>query len=158
MNFLSLYSPYILLVLTFIFLMQSVQLFLLKKRLSKFMHGKEASNFEDIVLRLVEHVEELKAHDKSLARELQDIDKRVSTSLRNASFLRFKAMENTSSNQSFSLALMSEQGDGFVLSSLHLRDRISIYGKKVSNWKSEVELSEEEQAVIEETKKANKVS
>ena len=50
--------------------------------------------------------------------------------------------------QSFAVALLSENGDGAVLSSLYARDRMSVFAKPVKNFSSEFEMTEEEKEVL----------
>ena len=51
---------------------------------------------------------------------------------------------------------MNEDGDGFLLSSLYSRERMSIYGKPLKNHASAHELSDEEQQAVEEAKRGLK--
>ncbi len=119
------------------------------------MKGGTAKHFEGTVVETLAKVKKLEDDDKKMETTINEISKRLATSLRNASLLRFKAIEGTSSNQSFSIALLDELGSGLVISSLHVRDRISIYGKKITKWESETELTEEEKGVIKESKEKN---
>lgn len=152
---LSPYEPYLIATLLIFFLLTLIQMLVLQRRLSTFMKGKIAKDFEGIILETLDKVHTLENNDTKIQTSIDEIRKRLSTSLRNASLLRFKAIEGTASNQSFSIALLDELGNGLVISSLHVRDRISIYGKKIMQWKSEVELTEEEKEVIKESKGKN---
>lgn len=76
------------------------------------------------------------------------LESRISQAVRNVSTLRFKAFETGTSNQSFAIALVNEQGDGVVLSSLHHRDRVATYAKPITKYKSDYDLSDEEKQVL----------
>jgi hypothetical protein len=58
--------------------------------------------------------------------------------------VRFNPFEDTGGNQSFALALLDSQGDGFVVSSLHARTGTRIYAKVLTAGRSEAALSNEE--------------
>ena len=58
--------------------------------------------------------------------------------------VRFNPFEDTGGNQSFALALLDRNGDGFVVSSLHARAGTRVYAKAVAAGKSEAALSDEE--------------
>ena len=125
-------------------------------KLSLFFRGEGARSLESTIREYLNHVDSLKKHDELLAEHALKLDKRLSQAVRNVSTIRFKAFDQNSSNQSFAIALVNEQGDGVILSSLHHRDHVSVFAKPVSNYASTHDLTEEELAVLEESKKAHK--
>jgi hypothetical protein len=62
--------------------------------------------------------------------------------------VRFNPFEDTGSNQSFVLAMLDAEANGFVLSSLHSRQQTRIYLKPITAGKSDTALSEEETEAI----------
>jgi hypothetical protein len=58
--------------------------------------------------------------------------------------VRFNPFEDTGGNQSFALALLDGNGDGFVVSSLHARAGTRVYAKSVARGASDAALSDEE--------------
>ena len=62
--------------------------------------------------------------------------------------VRYNPFEETGGNQSFALALLDVEGDGWVLSSLHARSGTRIYAKSIARGRSDAALSEEEAAAI----------
>ena len=71
--------------------------------------------------------------------------------------VRFNPFKGTGAggNQSFATALLNENGDGVVLSSLYSRERVSVYAKPVQKFSSEYELSGEEKQAIKSAKNLN---
>lgn len=130
--------------------------YLLHKKIGHFLKGENGHSLEGTIKKLMHEVEELKKQDIYFENTTNNLEKRLATSLRSPTLLRYKAFEGNASTQSFSLALLNEQGQGTVISSLHVRDRVSIYAKKISKWESEIELTEEEKEVIKETKESQK--
>jgi hypothetical protein len=124
-------------------------------KLSRFVRGENGKSLEDIIKKYLNHVDDLKKHDELIAEHALKLDKRLSQAVRNVSTMRFKAFEQNASNQSFAIALVNELGDGVILSSLHHRDRVSVFAKPVSEYKSTHDLTEEEIAVLEEARKAH---
>lgn len=84
------------------------------------------------------------------------LEEKLSHAARNVSVIRYKAFESGTSNQSFSIALLNERGDGAIISSLHHRDRVVTYAKPIKNYQSEYDLSEEEKHVLEESRQSHK--
>jgi hypothetical protein len=64
--------------------------------------------------------------------------------------VRFNPFEETGGNQSFALALLDADGNGWVLSSLHARAGTRLYAKAVRGGRSDGALSEEETAAIKQ--------
>lgn len=120
------------------------------------MRGESGKNLESIIREYLDKVDNLKEHDELIAKHAIDLEKRLSQCVRNVSTVRFKAFDSNSSNQSFAIALLNEQGNGVILSSLHHRDRFSMFAKPVSNYTSTHDLTDEEKGVLEEAKTAHK--
>lgn len=69
--------------------------------------------------------------------------------LQKIGFNRYNPFTDTGGDQSFSLSLLDENGDGVVISSLHSRENTRLYAKKVESGKVQNQaLSKEEQQVI----------
>jgi len=68
--------------------------------------------------------------------------------VRNIETVRFNPFIDAGSNQSFAIAMLNDEGNGVVMSSLYARDRMSIFAKPIVRGKSEFELSSEEKEVL----------
>ncbi len=64
--------------------------------------------------------------------------------------VRFNPFEDTGGNQSFALALLDAEGNGWVLSSLHARTGTRVYAKAIRAGRSDGALSDEESAAIKQ--------
>jgi hypothetical protein len=62
--------------------------------------------------------------------------------------VRYNPFEETGGNQSFALALLDLDGNGWVLSSLHARSGTRVYAKAITAGRADAALSEEESAAI----------
>lgn len=92
-------------------------------------------------------LEELK---KSLENEISENKHH----LQKVGFKRFNPFTDTGGNQSFTLALLDEIGDGVVISSLHSRENTRVYAKNVIKGEPDDQvLSKDEQQLIKETLK-----
>lgn len=138
----------------FVFLLAYVAY--LHRKLSFFMRGENGKSLESTIKTYLDHVDNLKKHDEMLAEHALKLDKKVSQAVRNVSTMRFKAFDQNASNQSFAIALVNEQGNGVILSSLHHRDHVSVFAKPIAKYESQHDLTEEEQAVLAEAKESHK--
>ena len=72
------------------------------------------------------------------------------TAFQRVGLVRYNPFEDTGGNQSFALAMLDANGDGWILSSLHARQGTRFYAKAVKAGRSETSLSDEEQAAIKQ--------
>lgn len=141
-------SPFItvaLLVVVTLLLIANIFLIL---RLRTIFKGSDAKSLLPLLNECTENIKLLQKHDEMLGDHALSLESRISQAVRNVSTLRFKAFETGTSNQSFAIALVNEQGDGVVLSSLHHRDRVATYAKPITKYKSDYDLSDEEKQVL----------
>jgi hypothetical protein len=124
----------------------------------KLMRGKNGRSLEDAFLAMQSELDGFEKFKKEMEKYLLSVEKRVATSVRgfsNVTFNAFKGME--SGGKSFATAFLNEKGDGIIFSSLHARDRVSIFTKEVKNFKTDVEMSDEEQEALTKATKSCKV-
>jgi hypothetical protein len=70
-------------------------------------------------------------------------------SLQKISLMRYNPYRDTGGDQSFSIALLNEHGDGFVITSLHARAGTRVFAKEVMKGKEvSFPFSDEERQVI----------
>jgi hypothetical protein len=72
--------------------------------------------------------------------------------MQRSGFLRFNPFRDAGGDQSFTLALTDQDGNGFVMSSLHSRDVTRVYGKPLVGWDSAYALTDEETLAIQKAK------
>lgn len=105
------------------------------------------------IKKLNERVAKLEAHAKKTEVACEDLDRRLAGAVRGAAVERFDPYQGAGGQQSFTTALLSERGDGIVISGIHSRDTVRVYAKPVTKFTSERELSGEESRAIESAKK-----
>ena len=133
----------------------AVWLGLIELRLKKIFRGKKAGDLEEVMRSLGEDLKNLNISREKTENYLKEVEKRLKKSLKQVGIVRFNpfgAGSGQGSNQSFSIALLDEIGNGAVLSALYMRDNIKIYAKPVTEYKSEYSLSEEENEAIRKNK------
>lgn len=122
----------------------------LDRKLKKFLIGKDAKTLEDSILSAKDNIEKLNTFQKEVVSHFTNVEKRLNRSIQAVETLRFNPFKGTGDggNQSFSTALLNQNGDGVVLSSLYSRDRISVFSKPIAKFQSSFELTEEEAEVL----------
>lgn len=137
-------------VLVFFVLLLSVWLFLIERRMRKLLAGKNAQSLEGVIGALSADVSALESfRDEAKAKFALNED-RLRRSIQGVETVRFNAFKGNGEggNQSFAVALLSEDGDGVVVSSIYARDRVSVFAKPIKNSSSEFEMTEEEKEVV----------
>lgn len=126
---------------------------ILERRLKRLLAGKNAQSLEDTIVNIREGVFALSRAHKDTTARIEHIDGRVRRSIQGVETLRFNAFEDAGSKQSFAIGLLSEEGDGIVLSSLYSRDRMSVFAKPIKSHASLHELTDEEREVLARAKR-----
>jgi hypothetical protein len=139
-------------ILSGVLIITLIVLIRLEMRFKKMMMGTNAKNLEEVMHTIGRHVENLENTQKEINAHLMVVDKRLDRSIRSIETVRFNPFPDAGSNQSFAIALLNDEGNGVVLSSLYARDRMSIFAKPIVKNASMHELSEEEAEVLKKAK------
>ena len=120
----------------------------LEARLAGLTRGSEGRSLEAV---LDAHLEKVYA----VARQLDDLSARTAIleaaqrkAFQRVGLVRYNPFEETGGNQSFALALLDADEDGFIISSLHARAGTRVYAKALSAGRSEGALSDEESEAL----------
>ncbi len=142
---------YIILVVIIIFALLLIRL---EIKIKNLLGGTSAKNIEQSLSVLREEIKTMQIFSEKASVHFQNIEKRLRKSIQGVETVRFNPFKGTGAggNQSFSTTFLNEQGNGVVISSLHSRDRISIFSKPVKNFGSEFEMSGEEKDVVRRAK------
>lgn len=131
-------------------LILSIFIVRLEVRIDRLLKGKDAKTLEDTIVAVERRIENLeKFHDDSIE-YLKGIEYRLKRSIQGVETVRFNPFPGTGTggNQSSSTAFVNERGDGVIITSMHSRDRVSIFSKPIKKFSSEYELTEEERTAI----------
>lgn len=142
-------------VLVIIVIALSIWLFVMEHRLKKLLAGKNAQSLEGVIGALGEDIRALERFRDETNTYLKTAETRLRRSIQGVETVRFNAFKGNGEggNQSFAIALLSEDGDGTVISSLYARDRMSVFAKPVKRFVSEYEMTAEEQDAITRAKR-----
>lgn len=94
-------------------------------------------------------IEELEKRVQELQSDLEGYKEMMRSALTSVGIIRFNPFHEVGSDQSFSVALLDQEQNGFVLTSHYLQEANRVYAKPIKKGKSEYPLSQEEQEAIE---------
>jgi hypothetical protein len=126
----------------------TVILVIMHRRIKRLTQGKNGRDLEDTIITIEGNIKEMEKTEQMMLEALENIDRRLRTSIRAVETDRFNPFGDQGGNHSFAISLVNERGDGIVLSSLYSRERMSIFAKPIKKGKSEFELTEEEASVL----------
>lgn len=111
-------------------------------------HSLEGMLFEhmDEIRNVIEQIDEVKGHCENLEDRLQFCLQRIG-------IIRYNAFNDMGSDLSFSLALLDDKLDGFIITSIFGRDDSKIYGKPIVKGESTYPLSVEEMQALDRARK-----
>jgi hypothetical protein len=122
----------------------------LEVRINRLLGGSGARSLEDSIVHAKKDIENLEVFKKDSLDYFTDVEKRLNRSIQSIETIRFNPFKGVGEggSQSFATSFISEKGDGVVVSSLYSRERVSVFSKPISQFKSNFDLTEEEQNVI----------
>jgi len=85
---------------------------------------------------------------ESIRKEVEALRDDAAQALRHLAVVRYDAFRDMGGHLSWSLALVDDEGNGMVLTSIHGRNDVRSYAKGIAGWKSGQELSPEESEAI----------
>ena len=113
---------------------------------------------KDIESLLTNQLKRLDKQEKSTEKILEEIlrlNNFSQKSFQKLGLVRFNPFKNIGGDQSFSVALLDLDDNGFVISSIYGQDGNRIYAKPIADSKSEYVLSDEEKEAINKAKRVN---
>ena len=121
----------------------------LKKRYEAFMLGSDAKSMEEEISGLFQDINTLKGETKDNKKEIKHIYRRLETVFQKIGIVKYDAFQQMGGKLSFSLALLDENDNGFIMNSVHSTDGCYSYTKEIKNGECEISLGEEEQKALD---------
>lgn len=107
----------------------------------------------DDAIRMVRTLQDsLNTEHKDIVSRVGAIESRLPKNISKIGLVRYNPFSDAGGDQSFALALLNDQGNGIVLSSLYGREMNRVYAKKIENGSSKYQLSDEEKQAISDAK------
>jgi len=116
--------------------------------IDKLLEKGKIKEFKDIFLSQKEKNDELEEKIKQAFLEIENLYSICKRTIQKIGVVRFNPFTEVGGNQSFAIALLDDKNNGFVISSLFLKEGNRVYTKTIKNGKSDYLLSEEEVEAI----------
>ena len=120
----------------------------LKKRYISLVRGESGIDMETLIQNINNSIGEMKNKIIDQEGRIENHESRLRKKSNQPIIKRYNAFGESGNDLSFSIAILSEEGDGIVLSSIYGRDDSIVFAKPVIEKQSSYKLTTEEQEVI----------
>ena len=124
----------------------------LTKKYNAFMKGSDGYTLESTILNRFKEIDILKEESKYTSEKLNIACETLITAYQKIGIVKYDAFKEMGGKLSFSLCLLDDENNGFILTSMHTREGCYTYVKEIIKGESFVVLAAEERRALEEAK------
>ena len=139
----------LILILLIIIVVQTVKISKLSKRYKVFMSGKNAKSLEKDIEGIFEDNKFIKTSMEKNRKDILTLYKKFEGAFQRVGIVKYDAFNQMGGQLSFSLALLDENDNGFVLNSVHGVDGCYSYTKEIKKGICEISLGDEEKKALD---------
>ncbi|KXG73855.1 DUF4446 family protein [Thermotalea metallivorans] len=149
---LILYSAIANIFLIMMLILQANKISKLDKKYKNLARGMEDKNLEEIIYRYYEKIDQTDIRINKIDQRLAIVEGKLLKSIQKVGMVRYNAFHDIGGDLSFSIALLDEEHNGFILTSIYGRSNNVVYGKPIKKGKSSYTLSAEELQALDRAK------
>ncbi len=121
----------------------------INKLIGTFLEKGKVRDVREVLFSQIEKTKQIDLQLKEIDEKIRSLEDIARVSVQKIGVVRFNPFSDMGGNQSFAISLLDSNNDGFVLSSLFIKEGNRVYAKAVINGVSEHTLSNEEKQAIE---------
>lgn len=125
------------------------QVYQTRKKIKLLFRGTKAADLEGVIYEQIKRLRQTEKNLKELNVFARYLEKMALKSIQKVGVIRFNPFKDIGGDQSFCIAFLDAQNNGFTLSSLFTREGARIYTKPITDGNSNYPLTEEEKKAIE---------
>ena len=143
----------IFLIMLFVIILLKMDLSDMKKRYKQMMSGAEGSDVEKMLLKHADSMNKIISEQERMDVEISRISDLLEKAITRVAVVRFDAFEDTGAELSYCIALLDDNNNGLIISSIYGREESRSYAKPIVNGISQRHklTKEEEQALNQAT-------
>lgn len=138
----------VMLILFILLIINMVKTTKLRKKYESFMVGKDAKSLEDNLIKRINQVEEVVASEKRNEENIEKIFNNLKFTFQKVGMVKYDAFNEMGGKLSFSLALLDQKNNGFIMNAMHSREGCYTYIKEIIDGNSVIVLAEEEKEAL----------
>lgn len=141
--------------LLILLIVNMVKLGNLKNRYERFMSGKDGKSLEDHLIFRLDQIDELVEANAANERNIDAIFRKMKFNFQKYSLVKYDAFQEMGGKLSFSLAMLNEKNDGYIINAVHSREGCYTYVKEIIDGNSIIALAEEEEQALKQALDSN---
>lgn len=142
----------ILLVLLILTIVNLSQIKKLKKKYTQFMSGSNAKSLEETIAAHLNEIDGLISSNAKNEKNIDQLKNQIRFAFQKVGLVKYDAFQEMGGKLSFSLCLLNEKEDGFIINAMHSREGCYTYIKEIIAGNCVIILSEEEKEALEMAK------
>ena len=150
-NVFSDYAFYFLLTVFAVEIVLATLIFVLRKNIKNIFRG-ENLDIEKVLAELRSGQDSSGKFMSELQSRILNLENALPKNIRKVGLIRYNPFSDAGGDQSFALALLNDNKDGVIISSLYGREINKVYAKPIQNGGSTYQLTAEEKQAIENAK------
>ena len=119
------------------------------------MSGNNAKSLEETLITRLNQIDKLMAANEENEKSIDKLSGDMKCTFQKVGLVKYDAFNEMGGKLSFSLALLNNSNDGFVLNAVHSREGCYTYVKEIIDGNSITTLAEEEQEALKMAKESN---
>lgn len=139
----------LILILLIVTIVQTIRIGKLSKKYKKFMSGKTAKSLEQDIEGIFEDNKFIKAATEKNHKDILALYRKLESAFQKVGIVKYDAFNQMGGQLSFSLALLDENDNGFILNSVHSAEGCYSYTKEIKNGLCEISLGDEEKKALD---------
>ncbi|MCI8824243.1 MAG: DUF4446 family protein [Lachnospiraceae bacterium] len=147
----------VMLILIILYIICFLKMRKMGKAYDRFMSGKDMESMEEILWKQFDRIEILEEADKDKRRELNELEHTVQNAYQKAGLVKYDAFREMSGKLSYALALLDQNDNGVIVTSMYSREGCFSYAKQVIMGESSINLSEEEKEALKKAINGDKI-
>ena len=120
----------------------------LERRLSLFMQGDDMVSLEDVLRHVIEDNQKVKIQLKNNVDEIVKINENLLTAYRKTGIVKYNAFPGMAGKVSSAIALLNNENNGILVTTIHGSDGCYTYVKEIMNGKSINPLTREDEEAL----------
>ena len=127
----------------------------LKNKYEQFMRGKDGKSLEENLIFRLDQIDELIEANAANERNIDAIFRKMKFNFQKYSLVKYVAFNEMGGKLSFSLAMLNEKNDGYIINAVHSREGCYTYVKEIIDGNSIIALAEEEEQALQKALESN---
>jgi hypothetical protein len=130
-------------------IIQGTKIKKVRERYSSLVRGMNGIDIEGLIIKANGDIMDIKRDLSLIDQNLSQIETKLTFAIQKIGFIRYNAFNDIGSELSFSIALLDQYQNGFILTSIFGRESSVSYAKPIRNGESNIPLSAEELIAID---------